>query len=163
MSQARLVLAALTLSAAGLVGIVQYESYRSTAYDDGVGVHTIGFGSTVGVKPGDTITVERALIRAQQDASKTEAALKRCVKVPLAQYELDAYVSLAYNIGTTAFCNSTLTRKLNAGDYAGACREITHAKNKRGEEVGFTYAGGKRMRGLIKRRAAERATCEGRG
>jgi len=163
MSQARLVLAALTLSAAGLLGIVGWESYRAVPYRDSGGIWTDGFGNTKDVDPKKPVTVEKALQQAERNAAATEGAVKRCVKVPLAQYELDAYVSLAYNIGTTAFCNSTLTRKLNAGDYAGACREITHAKNKRGEEVGFTYAGGKRMRGLIKRRAAERATCEGRG
>jgi lysozyme len=55
--------------------------------------------------------------------AKFEGAVKQCVTVPLAQYEYDAYISLAYNIGPTAFCGSTLVRLLNAGDYeGGACR-----------------------------------------
>ena len=148
----RLVLAALSLSAAGFVTITQFEAYRAQAYDDGVGVSTIGFGSTAGVKPGDKITVEKALVRALQDASKYEGALKQCVTVPLHQREYDAFVSLAYNIGPGAFCGSTLVKKLNAGDYAGACAEISK----------WNRAGGRVLAGLVKRRDAERAQCEGR-
>ena len=148
----RMLAAALVLSSAGFVGITSYEGFRSVAYNDGVGVTTIGFGTTVGVKPGDTVTVERALHLALADVSKTEAAVRRCVKVPLSQGEFDAYVSLAYNIGTTAFCGSTLVKKANAGDYAGACAEITR----------WNKAGGQVLRGLTKRRAAERAKCEGK-
>ena len=83
---------------------------------------------------------------------KFEGALKQCVRVSLHQYECDAFVSLAYNIGSGAFCGSTLVRKLNAGDYAGACAEIDR----------WVYAGGKRLPGLVKRRAEERARCEGK-
>ena len=146
-----MLLAALTLSAAGFVGITGWESFRPSAYDDGVGVSTFGFGTTAGVKPGDTITVEHALTRALTDISKFEAGIRKCVTVPLHQYEYDAYVSLAYNIGPTAFCGSTLVRKLNAGDYAGACAEISR----------WVRAGGKELRGLVRRRAAERKQCEG--
>ncbi|MBE5528800.1 glycoside hydrolase family 24, partial [Laribacter hongkongensis] len=104
------------------------------------------------VKMGDRITPPKALARALTDVQKFEGALKQCVRVPLHQYEYDAFVSLAYNIGSGAFCGSTLVRKLNAGDYAGACAEIDR----------WTYAGGKRLPGLVKRRAEERARCEGR-
>lgn len=151
MSRARAAVAGLALSAAAFVGIANHEAFRSAAYDDGVGVQTIGFGTTEGVKPGDKITVERALVRALQDASKFEGALRQCVTVPLHQHEYDAFVSLAYNIGPAAFCDSTLVRKLNAGDYAGACAEISR----------WDRAGGRVLAGLTKRRAAERATCEG--
>lgn len=145
-------ISALALSAAGLIGITQYEGFRSNAYNDGTGVTTIGFGSTAGVKPGDTVTVERALVLALRDANHHGEAVKRCVKVPLYQHEFDAYTSLAYNIGPTAFCNSTAVKRLNAGDYAGACVAIEK----------FNKAGGKVLRGLVKRRAAERAMCEGK-
>ena len=151
-SRTRTVVAVLTLSAAGFVGITQREAFRAVAYSDGVGVTTIGFGTTEGVKPGDRTTVEAALVRALQDTSKYEGAIKRCVKVPLHQYEYDAYVSLAYNIGTNAFCGSTLVKKLNAGDYVGACAEISR----------WVKAGGKRIQGLANRRVQERAQCEGR-
>ncbi|MBE5527621.1 glycoside hydrolase family 24, partial [Laribacter hongkongensis] len=104
------------------------------------------------VKMGDRITPPKALARALTDVQKFEGALKQCVRVPLHQYEYDAFVSLAYNIGSGAFCSSTLVRKLNAGDYAGACAEIDR----------WIYAGGKRLPGLVKRRAEERARCEGK-
>lgn len=149
----RFVLAALTLSAAGLVGIVGYEGYTETAVIPIPGdVPTIGFGTTEGVRMGDRITPPTALGRALRDVNRFEGALKQCVTVPLAQNEYDAFVSLSYNIGPTAFCGSTLVRKLNAGDYAGACAEIDR----------WNKAGGRVVQGLVNRRAAERAQCEGR-
>ena len=149
----RQIAAALTLSASALVGIALHEGYRDTAYIPVPGdVPTIGFGTTEGVKMGDRITPLKALARALSDVQKFEGALKQCVRVPLHQHEYDAFVSLAYNIGSGAFCGSTLVRKLNAGDYAGACAEIDR----------WTYAGGKRLPGLVKRREEERARCEGR-
>lgn len=149
----RTAVAALSLSAAALVGIVVHEGYSDTPYFDSVGVPTIGFGTTHGVKPTDRTTPPKALARALSDIQQFEGALKRCVKVPLHQHEYDAFLSLAYNIGPGAFCNSTLVRKLNAGDYAGACEAIDS----------WVYSGGKRLAGLVKRRAIERAMCEGRG
>lgn len=114
-------------------------------------VPTLGFGTTEGVKMGDKITPPQAVARALQDASKYEGALKTCVKVPLHQYEYDAYVSLAYNIGPSAFCNSTLVRKLNTEDYEGACNEILR----------WDFFRGKPLRGLTIRRQAEHKTCMG--
>lgn len=152
-SRTRTAIAALVLSAAGLVGIVQFEGYSSTAYIPVPGdVPTIGFGTTAGVKPGDTITPQAALGRALADVSRFEGALRECVKVPMTQGEYDAFVSLAYNIGPGAFCGSTLVRLLNAGDYAGACAQISR----------WNKQGGRVLAGLTKRREAERAKCEGR-
>ena len=148
----RMAIGVLALSAVGFVGITQFEAYRGVAYDDGVGVPTIGFGTTEDVEYGDKITVERALVRALSDVSKFEGAIKQCVNVPLHQREYDAYTSLAYNIGPKAFCGSTLVRKLNSGDYAEACAEISK----------WTRAGGRELRGLVIRRAKERAMCEGK-
>lgn len=147
----RIAVALLTLSAGGLISIAGYEGYRDQAYDDGVGVQTIGFGATAGVKPGDRIDPVRALVRLGHDASATEQALARCITAPLYQHEWDAYVSWAYNVGTGAACGSTLVRKLNAGDYAGACDELLR----------WVYAGGRKLAGLAARRAAERARCLG--
>ena len=146
-------IATLVLSAAGFVGITQWEAFRGTAYNDGVGTSTIGFGTTKGVKLGDKITVERALIVALEDANRHGEAIKKCIKVPLFQHEWDSFVSFSYNVGASAFCNSTLVKKLNTGDYSGACAELSR----------WTKAGGKELRGLVKRRAAERAMCEGNG
>lgn len=148
----RITIAALTLSAAGFVAIALNEGYSDRAVIPVPGdVPTIGFGTTEGVGMGDRITPPKALTRALTDASKFEGALKRCVTVPLHQYEYDAYVSLAYNIGSGAFCGSTLVKKLNAGDYASACAEISR----------WTRQGGRELPGLVNRRAVERAKCEG--
>jgi lysozyme len=143
---------ALSLSASALVGIATWEGFRSTAYIPIPGdVPTIGFGTTTGVKMGDTIDPVKALQRKIVDISKFEGSLKECVLVPLAQQEYDSYLSLAYNIGPTAFCNSTLVKKLNSQDYAGACKEILR----------WNRAGGKVVQGLSNRREAEYRQCIG--
>ena len=145
-------IAALSLSAAAFVGMAVHEGYRETAYTPVAGDRlTIGFGSTEGVKPGERISVERALIRALQDSEKFSAAVKRCVKVPLYQHEFDAYVSFSYNIGPGAFCNSTLVRLLNQGKYQEACMQIDR----------WVYFQGRKLPGLITRRAEERNRCLG--
>jgi lysozyme len=150
--KARIVIGALTLSASALVGIAVHEGYRGEAYTPVKGdVPTIGFGTTAGVKPGDRIEPVQALVRKLQDVQKFEGALKQCVRVPLHQYEYDAFLSLAYNIGPGAFCSSTLVRRLNVGDYAGACAEILRWDRFRGEP----------LRGLTLRRQAENRQCLG--
>lgn len=151
MKHPRTAIAALSLSAAALVGIATHEGYVGQAYQDIVGVWSIGFGTTEGVKPNQTITPVQAISRALTDAQKFEGALKQCVSVPLHQHEYDAYVSLSYNIGSGAFCRSTLVKKLNAGDYDGACKEILR----------WNRAGGKEVRGLTIRRQQEYVLCMG--
>ena len=145
----RIAVGSLALSASALVGLALHEGFRDRAYDDGVGVQTIGFGTTEGVKPGDRITVERALIRLNADADRFAQAVKRCAPVPMTQNEFDAAVSLAYNIGETAFCNSTVARRFRAGDYRGACDAF----------LMWNRAGGQVLRGLTIRREKERALC----
>ena len=63
------------------------------------------------------------------DVEQFVCALKTCVTVPLAQYEYDAYVSFAYNVGPRAFCQSTLVKKLNTQNYLGACAELLRWRN----------------------------------
>ena len=148
----RQAVAALSLSAAGFVGLLAYEGYSGSAYTPVPGdVPTIGFGTTQGVKEGDTITPPEAVKRALEDVQAYEGAIKSCVNVPLFQHEYDAYASLAYNIGPTAFCNSTLVRKLNQYDYEGACKEILRWDKFRG----------KPLRGLTIRRQKEYKQCLG--
>lgn len=142
----------LTLSASALVGILMHEGYSDKAYAPVKGdVPTIGFGTTGGVKAGDTIKPPQAVARALVDVQRFEGALKQCVKVPLHQYEYDAYISLSYNIGSAAFCGSTLVKKLNAGDYAGACQQVLR----------WDKFNGKPLAGLTKRRQAEYEQCKG--
>ncbi len=149
----RSLIVTLVVSGAALVGIANLEAFRPVAYKDSVGVSTIGYGSTEGVKMGDKITPERALIRLLKDAEKFGAGIQRCVTVPLFQHEFDAYVSLAYNIGISAFCNSTLVKLLNQGDYVGACLQILR----------WDKAGGRVLPGLTTRRQAELRQCQGEG
>ncbi len=134
MDKTRTAIAALALSATGLVYIAQREGYSERAYPDpvlGAKVPTVGFGTTQGVKMDDTTTPVRALIRLRADASEYELALKRCISAPMFQYEWDAYVVLGYNVGVTSVCKnndrtgpSTIVRRLQAGDYTGACEAI---------------------------------------
>ena len=147
----RFAVGALAVSAAALVGIAMHEGYRGEAYRDATGIPTIGYGETAGVKMGDRTTPERALVQLLTSTEKHADAIRQCIKVPLYQHEFDAYVSLSYNIGAGAFCRSTLVKKLNAGDYAGACEEIRR----------WNRAGGKVLPGLVKRREAEYRMCMG--
>lgn len=150
--QTRLSPVVLALSASALVGIALHEGYRGEAYEPVKGdVPTIGFGTTDGVEMGDRITPERALVRLLQDANKFERAVLRCATVPMHQYEFDAYVSLTYNIGEGAFCGSTLVKKLNAGDYEGACAQILRWDRFKGRP----------LPGLTKRRQQEYEQCLG--
>jgi lysozyme len=146
----RKTIAGLTLSAAALVGLIMSEGYSDKAIIPVPGdVPTIGFGTTTGVKLGDKITAPQAVARAFADVQKFEGALKQCVTVPLTQNEYDAYLELSYNIGSGAFCRSTLVRKLNAGDYAGACQQILVWDKFKGQP----------LRGLTLRREREYRKC----
>ena len=144
--------ATISLSATALVALLLHEGYRENAYTPVAGdVPTIGFGTTSGVKLGDRTTPEKALNVALKDVQKFEGALKECVTVPLEQHEYDAYISLSYNIGSNAFCKSTLVRKLNTGDYEGACNQILR----------WDQFNGKPLAGLTKRRQEEHKKCLG--
>ena len=146
---------ALVISAAGLGGIAVHEGYRDKAYIPVLGdVPTIGFGNTTysdgsKVQLGDKITRKEATELLGNTVSVFEKQIKACVKVPLAQNEYDAFVSLTYNIGGQAFCSSTLVKKLNAYDYEGACNEILKWDKFRG----------KPLPGLTKRRQQENKQC----
>lgn len=145
-------IASLVLSALALVGIATHEGYSDKAYIPIPGdVPTIGFGTTQGVKIGDRIDPVKALQRKMYDIGVMESAVRKCVRVPLHQYEYDAYISLAYNIGTGNFCGSTLVKKLNQQDYEGACREILR----------WNRAQGRVVKGLTVRRESEYRQCIG--
>jgi lysozyme len=146
--------ASLVLSAAALVGIALKEGYSDRAIIPVPGdVPTIGFGTTDGVKMGDRTTPPQALARKLSDVQKYEGAIRECVGAPLYQHEYDAYVSLAYNIGPTAFCDSTLVRLLNQERYEEACRQILRWDKFKGQP----------LKGLTVRRQAEYAQCMGQG
>lgn len=141
----------MSVSNKGVDLICEFEGKRLTSYDDGVGVWTIGFGtikypSGNRVKKGDTCTLEQAKEYMRHDLIEFEHTVNSSVKVPLNQNQFDALVSLAYNIGSSAFKSSTLVKKLNSGDYQGAADQFNVWVN----------AGGKRMQGLVNRRDKEK-------
>lgn len=141
----------MSVSNKGVDLICEFEGKRLVAYDDGVGIWTIGFGTIkypngVRVKKGDTCTLEQAKEYMRHDLIEFEHTVNSSVKVPLNQNQFDALVSLAYNIGSNAFKSSTLVKKLNTGDYQGAADQFNVWIN----------AGGKRMQGLVNRRDREK-------
>lgn len=146
-------------TAAALAGIAGYEGYRERSYDDGVGVQTVGFGTTRmpdgrPVRKGDRLDPVRAVVVLQADADRHAREFAACIgDVPLTRGEWDAYVSWAYNVGTGAACKSTLVKKLKQipPDYEGACKELLR----------WTKAGGRELPGLVKRRQAEYRMCMG--
>lgn len=150
---ARVQIAMLSLSAAALVGIAVHEGYSDRAYTPVPGdVPTIGFGDTHGVKLGDRTDPVRALIKLNQHTETFQRELRSCIgDVPMHQHEWDSIVSWAYNVGPGAACKSTLVRKLQAGDYAGAC----------GELLRWDKFKGKPLPGLTKRRQGEFQQCMG--
>ncbi len=136
----------------GIALIKQFEGCKLTAYQDSVGVWTIGYGWTQPVegKPiraGMTIKQETAERLLKTGLVSYESDLSRLVKVGLTQGQFDALVSFTYNLGARSLSTSTLLRKLNAGDYTGAADEFMR----------WNKAGGKVLKGLTRRREAERA------
>ena len=131
----------------GLSLIKSFEGLRLLAYRDAVGVWTIGYGATRGVKAGMSITQEQAERMLLNDVQRFEPEVERLVKVPLTGNQWDALVSFTYNLGAANLGSSTLLKLLNAGNYAGAAEQFPRW-NKAGDQV---------LAGLTKRRAAERA------
>jgi lysozyme len=131
----------------GLTLIKQFEGLRLQAYKCPADRWTIGYGHTADVSANDAITEEDALFFLRQDVAESERAVNQYVHVPLTQNQFDALVSFVFNLGIGSFRNSTLLKKLNAGDDDGAAQEFGR----------WIHAGGKTSPGLVRRREAERA------
>ena len=120
--------AALSLSALGFVGLVSHEGYTDRAVVPVKGDRpTVGFGSTFRddgspVQMGDTITAPKAVQRSYNHIARDEGRLKQCVKAPLHQHEYDTLVDHAYQYGAGATCASEVVRLTNLGRYAEACQ-----------------------------------------
>lgn len=84
-----------------------------------------------------------------QSLRKYGDGVLQCVNVPINQNQHAAYTLFAYNVGTSAFCRSTIVRKLNAGDYTGACNGL----------LAWSYSGGRYVQGLRNRRKYELNLC----
>jgi lysozyme len=140
------------VSAALLAALTQLEGTRYVPYEDIVNVWTVcqGYAGKDVVK-GRTYTPAECKALAESQLAEKGAEVLRCTKVDISQNEYDAYTLFAYNVGTSAFCNSSLLKKLNQGDHVGACNGL----------LAWRYAGGKEVRGLLLRREFERKVCLG--
>ncbi|MEG0148808.1 MAG: lysozyme [Comamonas sp.] len=130
--------------------VAKYEGTVLRSYRDPIGIVTACTGHTgPELRDGQTFTRQQCEEMLYKDLAKHADALA-CVSQPLTDGQRAAFVSFAFNVGEGAFCGSTLVRKANAGDIDGACAELSR----------WTYAGGKQLSGLVKRRVAERQLCE---
>lgn len=142
--------------------IKHFERLELNAYPCPAGKWTIGYGHTVGVRKGDRCTPAQAEQWLAEDLAAAVALVDGNVRVPLTQGQYDAMLSIVFNVGPgkkgvkdgiivlRSGQPSTLLRKLNAGEYSAAAAEFGR----------WIYANRKPLRGLILRRAAERALFE---
>lgn len=142
--------AALVCTLAGGI-IAGFEGKSNKAYLDAVQVPTICHGITHNVKLGDYKTDAECAALLRAEVERTDAILSKHAKVYLQPHERVAFISWIYNVGEGNFVKSTLLKKLNKGDVAGACNELPK----------WTYAKGKKLKGLVTRRENERKICLG--
>ena len=135
----------------GLALIKEFEGYRATAYRDPVGIWTIGYGRTRHVREGQEVTPLQANEYLREDVADAERDVARLVRVPLTQNEFDALVSWTFNLGGRALSASTLLRRLNFGKHDQVPEQMLR----------WVYAGGEKLAGLERRRAAEAAMWRG--
>lgn len=133
-------------SDAGLALTKSFEGLHLSAYEDCAGVLTIGYGHTGhGVFPGQSVNEAEADQLLRADLADAVACVNRAVRVTISQGQFDAMVDFCYNAGRGNFMQSTLLRKVNCGDFAGAAAQFAL----------WVYAGGEVVPGLVRRRRAE--------
>lgn len=144
----------MNISDEGLRLIKSFEGYLTrqkdgscAAYLCPAGVPTIGWGCTEGVKLGMVWTLGEAEAGLRREIAKFETAVMKSVTVEMNQNEFDAMVSLSYNIGSAAFQRSTVLKRLNKGDRAGAAQAFEF----------WNKGGGRVLPGLVSRRKREAA------
>tara|TARA_R110001583_G_scaffold42056_3_gene133683 strand:- start:355 stop:807 length:453 start_codon:yes stop_codon:yes gene_type:complete len=142
----------MTISEEGLALLKKFEGCELKAYQDSVGVWTIGYGHTKEVKEGDQINKDEAEHLLAEEMPEYEGYINSYVDVPLEQNQFDALTCWVYNLGPTNLRNSTLLTVLNQERYTDVPREIKR----------WNKAGGKVLKGLIRRRDAEALLFEGK-
>ena len=142
----------MKISAEGLALIKKFEGCELEAYQDAVGVWTIGYGHIKGVEEGMKITKEQAEEMLMEELVEYENHVLKAVENQLDQCMFDALVSWTYNLGPTNLNSSTMLKVVNAGQY-----EDVPAQIKR-----WNKAGGKVLEGLTRRREAEALLFEGK-
>ena len=135
----------MKISEDGLELIKKFEGCETTAYQDSVGVWTIGFGHTKGVEEGQTCSIEDAESMLANEMDEYEGYINNMVKVDLQQHEFDALVAWVYNLGPTNLGESTMLKVLNGGQFDRVPDEMNR----------WTRAGGEILEGLVRRRQAE--------
>ncbi len=125
--------------------VKEFEGCSLEAYRCPAGVLTIGYGHTGDVEPGRRIDAHQADVILTSDLETTALRLRKAVTVPVTLGQFKAILSFAFNVGASACRDSTLLRKLNAGDLEGAAAEFPK----------WVYADGKKLAGLVTRRKRE--------
>ena len=142
------------LSQRGAGFIARFEGCVLRMYNDPTNNATIGVGHLIHMGPINGreplefrrgITRKRALALLMSDADKAARAVRRLIKVPLNQQQLDALISFTFNCGEGALASSTLRKRLNRREYAAVPQEL----NK------WVMSGGRRLEGLVRRRKSE--------
>lgn len=139
------------VSSIGLALAMLYEGVRLNAYQDEVGVWTVCYGHTKGVKKGDSYTKAQCELLLKQDMAWAEGAVRRNVKVAIGQNQFDALSVFVFNVGEPSFKTSTLLKKVNARDCWGAATEFARWSNLRDVKTGKLRPSA----GLLNRRNAE--------
>jgi lysozyme len=136
----------------GLALTRSFEGLRLTAYQDSVGVWTIGYGHTgPEVHHDQCISETEAETLLRSDLSSAVRAVRKAVQVDLAQHQFDALVDFCFNTGSGSFLGSSLLRYVNQGEFDNATAQFGR----------WVHAGGKVLPGLVRRRAAEAALFSG--
>lgn len=139
-----------TAAAAVAIALVGgFEGLRLNAYRDVVGVATVCYGETRGVKMGDRHSKAECDAMLLKGLQEFEQGVLACTRVPMPEKRQIAMVSFAYNVGVGAYCKSSVNRLLNAGQTRAACDYL----------LKWNKAGGIVFPGLTRRRQAERAMC----
>ena len=136
----------LRISERLVAAIKNFEGYSEIAYRDPVGIWTIGYGRTEGVKADMITTEEHAEAALRQRLERDAKNVRALVDVPMTQGMFEALVDFVYNLGIGRFTTSTLRKKLNEGDLEGAANEFGK----------WVFAGSQILPGLVRRRAQER-------
>ncbi|ENT7738412.1 lysozyme [Salmonella enterica subsp. enterica] len=141
---------AIVIAAAMLGGNGGLEGRRHEPYRDVAGVLTVCDGHTgKDIVPGKHYTDAECDALLNKDLALIAVRIDPLIKASIPNSERAALYSFAYNVGVGAFARSTLLKKLNTGDQAGACNELKR----------WTYAGGKQWKGLVTRREIEHEVC----
>lgn len=135
-------------SHSGLHLTEQFEGCRLIAYQDSVGVWTLGYGHTLDINEGDTCTQEQAELWLQDDIQRVVRQINKDVRWTLSQGEFDALVDFGFNLGVHALEGSTLWSYIQSGEHDKAAEEFPK----------WHHAGGKDVAGLLKRRLVEQET-----